>query len=48
MTVDSISSPALPVDLRFIVSVVRNGDGPDLKGDQIVYAVSRREEGRRW
>ena len=45
MTVDSVSSPALPaVALRLKVSVV-SGDGSDLNGDQIVSTASR--EGRR-
>ena len=49
MTVDRVSSPALPdVAWRLKVSVGRIGDGVDLNGDQIVSAVSRREEERRW
>ena len=49
MTVDSVSSPALPADaLRLKVSVVHSGDGSDLNGDQIEATVSGREKGRRW
>ena len=48
MTVDSVSSPALPgVAWRLKVSVVRSGDGQVLNGNQIAFVVSRREEGRR-
>ena len=48
MTVDSVSSPALPgVAWRLKVSVVHSGDGQVLNGNQIAFVVSRREEGRR-
>ena len=46
MTVDSVSSPALPgVVLRMKVSVGRIGDGQVLNGNEIVSTASR--EGRR-